>query len=157
MVWTAPKTQIRDLQGTRTFRQTQHTPGFVEFSAVCQGFDPGAHMTNFLFVRAGDLGRGLFSADTIPCQEIEFHDYEGEDGDEDEELQLVRFKASIHQREAGSYHLVGWCAADREAGGLMVNNSCVYEFAVTILALPPDELAEERHKAQRAGKAPASP
>ncbi len=156
MVWTVPKTSITEFD-VRRFPQSDRHPGLEFFTAHGYGFYGGAY--GFLFVRAGDLSRGLYPADLIPCEDVTV-DFINRGG---QAIEKITFRASLHEREAGCYHLVGWCQTDPETvvddatGAEMevhVNNACIYECAL-VLQPAPDAVSKARARhAKRVAKGP---
>lgn len=150
MVWTVPKTQILEFDNRKTrYTQSEERLGFEEFKIYGQGFAEGG--SGFMFVRALDASKGLFCADVIPGEDVKIEEIQ-RDG---VAIQRIEFRASLHQREAGSYHLVGWRGADsepnpnpdlasNEANNVRVNNACVYEFALTLVAAEPEVIGRGR-------------
>lgn len=114
-----------------TVGDAEETDGDVGETAG--GPEAETNVSGFMFIRAADMCEGLNAWDIIPCVDVKISDPVSTQV----QHQAITFKASVHQRESGWYHLVGWSRPE-ESGGAWVNQACVYEFALKIRSRDPD-------------------
>lgn len=139
MTWTAAAMEILSLDTVGTpigsLVQSITVTQFTQFKATGRAFPiTGA---NFIFVHAHDA-TGLKPFHVIPCENVTVKTLPGQNG-----LQEIEFQASLHERKAGAYHLLGWAPAEQGENGYLINQATTLENAFTLQAAPDAERDEK--------------